>query len=89
MSAFQMTASEFFLARPIAASTSRWRRRRSNSMRRLAAGYRLMAWRACRQGDMVGSILHAECARALWRESKRLARSNDADFSQRSARRAP
>lgn len=89
MSAIPMKASEMLLPLPVARATRRSRRRRSNSLRRLAAGYRLMAWRACRRGDMVGSIMHAECARALWRESKRGSGQKAGNVSRRIARRAP
>lgn len=41
------------------------RRRRSRGLRHLAAGYRLMAWRALRDGDAAAAAMNAACSKAL------------------------
>jgi hypothetical protein len=43
----------------------RKRRNRSDRRRGLAAGYRLMAWRSFRSGDLVGAEMHSRCSWVL------------------------
>jgi hypothetical protein len=40
-------------------------RKRHPSVWKLAAGYRLMAWRSLRKGDVASAAMHAACSRAL------------------------
>lgn len=46
-------------------ATARTRLRRKRRRHGLAAGYRLMAWRAHRRGDPIGATTYAECSQVL------------------------
>ena len=49
---------------PAKLERSRTRKRNSGAWK-LAAGYRLMAWRALRKGDSSAAAMNAACSRAL------------------------